>query len=178
MLPQFSVLKKMYLGNIDYGGLYSDWDVKQYLFKENDKRSNIPDNGTCILRMSAVLNITTREPESQQGLKNYYYIHERDELLNYLKKMYGAPDQYKTKKDLSGKVGIIAFKVNGSEASEDCSVLLWNGNGVHQGRGPKNFQSAELWAAPTGVKLLNEYKQRVIIRILEKIGKEVESRAK
>lgn len=150
MLPQFSVLKEMYLGNIDYGGLYSDQDVKQYLFKDLNKRK-LPDNATCILRMSAVLNVTTKEPGSQQGLKNYFYFHERDELLNYLKKMYGEPDQSNKTKDFSGKVGIMSFKVSGSEASEDCGVLLWNGNGVHQGKGPKYFQSAHLWAAPTGM---------------------------
>lgn len=148
MLPQFSVLKEMYLGNIDYGGLYSDKDVTQYLFKDLEKRQ-LPDNATCILRMSAVLNVTTKEPGSQQGLKNYYYFHERDELLNYLKKMYGAPEQSNKTKDFSGKVGIMSFIT--SEASKDCSVLLWNGNGVHQGKGPKYFQSAQLWAAPTGM---------------------------
>ena len=150
MLPQFSVLKEMYLGNIDYGGLYSDQDVKQYLFKDVEKR-RLPDNATCILRMSAVLNVTTQEPGSQQGLKNYYYFHERDELLNYLKKMYGEPDQSNKTKDFSGKVGIMSFKVSGNEASENCGVLLWNGNGVHQAKGPKYFQSAQLWAAPTGM---------------------------
>jgi len=151
MLPQFSVLKKMYLGNILYGGVYNDLDVKQYLFETLEKQQ-LPDNATCILRMSAVMNVTTPEPGSQQGLKNYYYFYERDELLKYLKKMYGEPDQSNNAKaDFSGKVGIMSFKVSGSESSEDCSVLLWNGNGVHQGKGPKYNQSAQLWAAPTGM---------------------------
>lgn len=150
MLPPFSVLQGMYLGNIDNGGLYSDLDVKQYLFKDTDKR-NLPDNATCILRMSAVLNVTTKEPGSQQGLKNYYYFHERDELLKYLKKMYGEPDKANKTKDFNGKVGIMTFNVSGSEASQDCGVLLWNGKGVHQGKGPNYFQSAQLWAAPTGI---------------------------
>ena len=151
MLPPFSILKEMYLGNIDYGGLYSDLNVKQYLFKTDPQKRILPDNATCILRMSAVLNVTTKEPGSQQGLKNYYYFHERDELLNYLKKMYGEPDKANSTKDFSGKVGIMTFDVSGSEASQDCSVLLWNGNGVHQGKGPKYSQSAQLWAAPTGI---------------------------
>lgn len=151
MLPPFSVLKEMYLGNIDYGGLYSDLDVKQYLFKADLQKRNLPDNATCILRMSAVLNVTTKEPGSQQGLKNYYYFHERDELLNYLKKMYGEPDKANKTKDFSGKVGIMTFDASGSEASQDCGVLLWNGNGVHQGKGPKYFQFAQLWVAPTGI---------------------------
>ena len=147
MLPPFSVLKEMYLGNIDYGGIYSDKDVKQYLFDNDPDKRILPDNATCILRMSAVLNVTTQEPGSQQGRKDHYYFHERDELVKYLKKMYGEPDKSNKTKDFSGKVGIITFKV---EADEDCGVLLWNGNGVHQGKGPKYFQSAQLWTAPTG----------------------------
>lgn len=151
MLPQFSILQKMYLGNIDYGGVYSDLDVKQYLFKEPYKR-NLPDNATCMLRMSALLNVTTKQPGSEQGLKNYYYFYDRDELLYYLKDMYGSPLKSNKTEVFRGQVGIM-FIDTGSETNDDCSVLLWNGNGFHQGKGlirHKNFQSAQLWAAPTG----------------------------
>ena len=144
----------MYLGNIDYGGVYSGADVKQYLFEQPDDRKGLEDNATCILRMSAVLNITTSQPGSRQGLKKYYYFYDRDELLNYLKKTYGEPIESNETETFRGQVGIMFININGGEASDDCSVLLWNGNGFHQGKGllrHKGLISAQLWAAPTGM---------------------------
>ncbi|XP_078356037.1 tiggy-winkle hedgehog protein-like [Oculina patagonica] len=154
MLPQFSILQKMYLGNIDYGGVYSSVDVKEYVFREEDKgkRDVLKPNATCMLRMSAVLNVTTEQPGSQKGYNDYYYFHKRDELLKYLKKMYGEPVESNKTKTFRGHVGIMFINITGSEASDDCSVLLWNGNGFHQGKGllnHKDFYSAQLWAAPT-----------------------------
>lgn len=153
MLPQFSILQKMYLGNSDHGGLYSNLEVQQYLFKDKSERK-LKDNATCILRMSAVLNVTTKEPGSKKGsVKGYYYFYEREPLLKYLRTEYGVPVVSNKTDAFRGQVGIMFIDIAGGEDSDQCSVLLWNGNGFHQAEGilsHDNFREAHLWAAPTG----------------------------
>lgn len=161
MLPQFSILQKMYLGDILYGGLYDDPGVRKYLFGER----NLPDEvestpAACILRMSAVLNVTTNQDGSRQGgtkdTEKYYYFYDRDKLSNYLKKMYGEPIESNKTETFRGKAGIMFINLKGQEESKSkgCNVLLWNGNGFHQGIGllsHQNLSSAQLWDTPTGM---------------------------
>lgn len=161
MLPQFSILQKMYLGDSLYGGVYDDPGVRKYLFGTDAE--NMPDyvkttHATCILRMSAMLNVTTPQSGSERGssevTKKYYYFYDRDKLLKYLKKMYGEPIESNKIETFRGRAGIMFINVTSQGKSEECNVLLWNGNGFHQGKGllhHQNLSTVQLWDSPTGM---------------------------
>lgn len=153
MLPSFSILQKMYLGDKNYGGIYNRLNVEEYLFPEDSGELKFYPNATCILRMSAVLNVTTERNGSEKGLKGYHYFYERAPLLEYLKEEFGKPIVSNNTAVFRGQVGIMFVDIKDGDDSKDCSVLLWDGNGFHQAKGVlkhKNFISAQLWPAPTG----------------------------
>ena len=165
MLPLFSNLKKSYPGNANYGGLYSDQDIIKML--NLSSHSSINGNDTCILRMSAALNLNTGHEvkesyngSAKAGSKGLYYFYDRNAFGNYLKEMYGQPLSSNTTEKFSSQVGIMFINVNERiESSDVCDVLLWNGMGFHQGRGFLHHFSVthfELWPTTTGMLVILE----------------------